>query len=194
VPGNETAGAGGVAGNARLTGGTAVLLLALLALEGATIPFIGSLLRPHVFIGMALIPPVLLKLGSTGYRFLRYYAGDLAYRLKGPPALPLRLMAPALVAATLALLGTGVALIAAGRSNSLVFLHKFSFIAWLALMSVHVLSHLGGLPRLALADWRPAPVPGSGGGAAARIAAIAASLLAGCVLPLLTLRGLSPWH
>jgi purine-cytosine permease-like protein len=54
-----------VAGNARLTGGAAVALLVLLAAEGATIPFIGRLIGPHAFIGMLLIPPVLLKLGST---------------------------------------------------------------------------------------------------------------------------------
>ena len=68
----------GVAGNARLTGGVAAALLVLLAAEGATIPFIGQLLGPHIFIGMLLIPPVLLKLGSTGYRFARYYSGDPA--------------------------------------------------------------------------------------------------------------------
>jgi hypothetical protein len=102
-------------------------------------------------------------------------------------------MAPALIATTLALLGTGVALVAAGRSDSLVFFHKASFIAWFALMSVHVLAHLGGLPRLALADWRRDLVPGAGSGGAARIAAIAGSLLAGGVLALLTLRGLSQW-
>jgi hypothetical protein len=43
-----------VAGNARLTGGAAAMLLVLLAIEGATIPLIGSLLGPHIFIGMLL--------------------------------------------------------------------------------------------------------------------------------------------
>ena len=37
----------GVAGNARLTGGVAVALLALLAAEGLTIPFIRQLVGPH---------------------------------------------------------------------------------------------------------------------------------------------------
>ncbi len=62
---------GGVAGNARLTGAVAVALLVLLAAEGVTIPFIGKWLGPHIFIGLMLIPPVALKLGSTGYRFAR---------------------------------------------------------------------------------------------------------------------------
>ncbi len=29
----------------------------------------------HIVVGMLLIPPVALKLASTGYRFLRYYGG-----------------------------------------------------------------------------------------------------------------------
>ncbi|MGH7497740.1 MAG: hypothetical protein ACREL3_02695, partial [Gemmatimonadales bacterium] len=70
---NDVQTSPGVAGNARLTGAAAAAQLVLLAAEGATIPFIGPLLGPHIFIGMLLIPPVLLKLGSTGYRFARYY-------------------------------------------------------------------------------------------------------------------------
>ena len=76
----------GVAGNARLTGAIAAALLVLLAAEGATIPFIGPLLGPHIFIGLLLIPPVLLKLASTGYRFARYYTGSRRLRRKGPAA------------------------------------------------------------------------------------------------------------
>jgi hypothetical protein len=33
-----------------------------------------------VFIGMVLVPPVLLKVDSTGWRFARYYRGAPAYR------------------------------------------------------------------------------------------------------------------
>ena len=51
---------GGADGNARLTALTALVLLLLLAAEGATIPFIGSLLTPHIFLGVLLIPPVLV--------------------------------------------------------------------------------------------------------------------------------------
>ena len=54
-----------------------------------------------MFVGLLLIPPVVLKLASTGYRFVRYYAGARAYREKGPPPLPLRLLAPVLVASAL---------------------------------------------------------------------------------------------
>ena len=55
--------------------------------EGVTIVLIGDLLSAHMFIGMALIPPVLLKLGSTGYRFARYYSGARIYRFEAWPGI-----------------------------------------------------------------------------------------------------------
>jgi hypothetical protein len=185
----------GPAGNARLTGGTAAMLLLLLALEGATIPFIGGLIGPHIFIGVLLIPPVLLKLGSTGYRFARYYTGSPAYVRKGPPALPLRLLAPLVVATSLALFGTGVALLIDGPpSDTLVFLHKLSFFAWVAAMTIHVLSHVLDVPALATADWRrhggrEAALAGPG----LRIALLAGSLLTGLALALAALSLAGPW-
>jgi hypothetical protein len=186
----------GVAGNARLTGAAAVVLLVLLAAEGATIPFVGQLVGPHVFIGMLLVPPVLLKLASTGYRFVRYYAGSPRYRYKGPPSLLMRVLAPGVVLSTVALFATGIALALAGPegSDQMKFLHKASFIAWFGLMAIHVLGHLLELPRLALPDWRrdagrEAALAGSG----LRIALVSAVLLAGFALALATLSLAGPW-
>jgi hypothetical protein len=76
----------GTQGNARVTAATAVALLVLLAAEGVTILSIRSLISLHVGIGMALVPVVLLKLGSTGWRFLRYYTRAVPYRAAGPPS------------------------------------------------------------------------------------------------------------
>jgi hypothetical protein len=185
----------GVAGNARLTGAVAAALLVLLAAEGATIPFIGSLLGPHIFIGMLLIPPVLLKLGSTGYRFARYYTGNPPYVRKGPPHIALRVLAPGIVLTTLALFGTGVALLIDGPpSDTLVFAHKLSFIAWVALMTLHVLGHVLEVPALALPDWRrDGPREAQLAGAGGRMATLAMALLAGIALALLTFSAESPW-
>lgn len=185
----------GVAGNSRLTGGMAVILLVLLAAEGATIPFIGSLLKPHILVGMLLIPPVALKLGSTGYRFVRYYSGKPSYVRKGPPALPLRLLAPGVVITTVALFGTGVALLAAGPpSDTLMLAHKAGFIAWVALMTVHVLGHLLEVPRLATPDWRRhGPREARLAGAGGRIALLGASLLAGVALAAVSASAAGPW-
>jgi hypothetical protein len=144
---------------------------------------------------MLLIPPVLLKLGSTGWRFARYYAGNPAYRRKGPPSLPMRVLAPGVVLTTLALFGTGIGLLIAGPGNdTLNFLHKASFIAWFALMAVHVLGHVLSVPALALPDWRrhggrEAALAGSG----LRISLLAGSMLAGLALALATISLAGPW-
>jgi hypothetical protein len=65
----------------------------LLAVIGLTILRIHSLLSVHLFVGMLLVPPVLLKLSSTGYRFVRYYTENARYRGKGAPELALRVIA-----------------------------------------------------------------------------------------------------
>ena len=100
---------GGTSGNERLTAATGVVLLVLLAVIGVTILRLRELLWVHLFVGMLLIGPVLLKMTSTGYRFARYYTSNPAYRRKGPPAAPLRLLAPFVVISTVVVMGSGVA-------------------------------------------------------------------------------------
>jgi hypothetical protein len=187
---------GGVSGNARLTGAVAVALLVLLAAEGVTIPFIGKWLGPHIFIGLMLIPPVALKLGSTGFRFARYYTGDEPYVRKGPPPTALRMLAPGVVLTTLALFGTGVALLLAGPpSNTLIFAHKLSFFAWVAVMALHVLGHVVELPRLASADWRRhGPREARLAGAGLRAGLLAGAITLGGVLAAVVLTAGTSWH
>jgi hypothetical protein len=128
------AGDEGVMSNSRLTGATAAVLLVLLAVEGLTVLRVRGLLSLHVFVGMLLIPPVLLKIGSTGWRVARYYMGFPAYRHKGPPPIVLRFLGPFVVALTVVLFGSGVALILAPHSlrHELLFVHKASFVLWFA--------------------------------------------------------------
>jgi hypothetical protein len=135
---------GGPDGNERLTLLTGLLLLVLLAVLGVTIVWIGQLLWLHLFLGLLLIGPVALKLLSTGYRFVRYYAASPAYRRKGPPPRTLRLLGPLVVLSTLAVFATGVGLLLLGPSSRqpLLLLHKVSFFAWIAFVGVHVLGHL----------------------------------------------------
>src|SRR5881397_3269816 len=64
---------GGSAANEQLTAIVATLLLVMLALDGATLLRLTSLLAMHAFVGMLLIPVVCLKLASTGWRMARYY-------------------------------------------------------------------------------------------------------------------------
>ncbi len=171
--------AGGSDGNERLTAASAVVLLVLLAAEGLTLLAIRQLLLPHVFLGFLLIPPVLLKLASTGWRMTAYYRGAEEYLRRGPPAALLRLLvAPIVVASTVALFATGIAVVALGRRGLLLGLHKASFIVWFAAMSVHVLAHVLELPRLVAVDWWR----GDGlSGRRLRQAVVAGALVAGLV-------------
>lgn len=174
------------AANERLTATTATVLLVLLAVEGFTILSLDRLLSVHIVVGMLVIPPVALKLASTGYRFVRYYTGEASYVAKGPPHLLMRLLAPLLVLATLAVLGTGVALLALGpddHKDFVVGLHKLSFLGWFCLMSVHVLVYAPRLPRIVLSP--------SGGGA--RVGVVAGSLVAGAVLAAASYPLAGPW-
>jgi len=184
----------GVAANARLTATNAAVLIVLPAAEGATVLRVRQLISPHVFLGMVLIPPVLLKLGSTGYRFVRYYRGAPAYRRKGPPPVLLRLLGPVVAILTLVLLASGVALLLASPawSRELLFVHKASFVLWFFSMTVHVLGHLPEVARLAPRDWlRRTRRDVSGAGT--RQWLIAASLVAGALLGLATLSRIAPW-
>jgi hypothetical protein len=104
---------------------------------------------------MLLIPPVMLKLATTGYRFARYHTRDPAYRRAGPPTPLLRMIAPLVVASTLAVFGTGVMLLSSAPAPaSGATCKKAAFIAWFVVTSVHVLAYMWRVPRLATPDWR----------------------------------------
>ena len=177
---------GGSDGNERLTARTAAVLLVLLAAEGVTIVAIGQLLVPHVFIGFLLVPVVLLKLASTAWRMTSYYGQREEYLRRGPPPKLMRVVvAPAVVASTIALFATGVAAVALHRRGFVVGVHKLSFIVWFGAMSIHVLGHALKLPRL-MRD----RLPGSG----LRRAALGASLAAGVVLAVQTMPLADRWQ
>lgn len=184
---------GGTAGNEILTSATAAVLTVLLAAEGVTILRLHGLLTEHMFLGLMLLGPVALKLGSTGYRFARYYLAARAYREKEPPLLPLRVLAPVLVAATIAVFASGVALLLIGHRSGLVLLvHKASFFAWGACFAVHFLAYL---PRVArsLRDWSAARHERVAGWRM-RTLALAASLGAGLALALALLSLITRWQ
>ena len=182
----------GADGNERLTAGAAVVLFVLLAVEGVTIVFLRPLFSVHVFVGMLLIPPVALKLGSTSWRFFRYYTGRQEYVRKGPPLLPLRLLAPVVVLSTLAVFATGVALLVVGPRGGIVLgLHKASFAVWFVATGIHVLAHLGRMRRFAPKDWRPERPRLRG--TSARRGLLAGSIVAGTILAVTTLQYAQPW-
>ena len=145
----------GVSINERLTAGAAAVLFVLLAAEGVTIPTIHHFLTLHVLIGLVLIPPVAVKIGSTSWRFLRYYTGHPDYVAKGPPQALLRVLAPLLVLTTVMLFASGIALVAVHRPAGWIYVvHRYGFVLWFAILAVHVLAYVWRVPGLLRPDFR----------------------------------------
>ena len=209
-------GFGGTEGNERLTAMTGAVLLILLAVEGYTILRIGHLLTLHVFLGMLLLGPVTLKAASVIYRFARYYTGSEPYRRKGPPAPLLRLIGPVIVLLTACVFGSGIMLAVTGPSyqgpGGWLLVHRLSFIGWLCVMTIHVLTYVWRVPGLLAAEARGISLEegktgghaGGGrhgrramevlGGRGTRLALLSASLLAGLVIALLTVHLVGKWQ
>lgn len=175
----------GVSFNERLTAGAAAVLFVLLAAEGVTIVSIRSMLAVHVIIGLVLIPPIIVKVGSTTWRFVRYYTGQPDYVAKGPPQALLRALAPLLVVTTVSLFASGIALVVMHRPPVWLYdLHKYGFVPWFAILTVHVLIYMWRVPGLVRPDvsvarrYRGSAVPGRWG----RLWLLSGSLVAGVAL------------
>jgi hypothetical protein len=195
---------GGPAGNAALTAWTGLLLLVLFLAELVTLLDVRGLLSWHVVVGTLLIPPALLKTASTGWRMIGYYLRNRPYRRSGPPPTLLRLLGPFVVASTLAVLGTGVALIlvgpaasrhgllgVAGQHVDLLMLHKASFVVWAVATGLHVLGR--AIPALRLTLLRTG-TPGRIPGRAGRAAVVAVTVAVAVVTALLVLGQAGPWR
>jgi hypothetical protein len=184
---------GGSDGNARLTAAAGAVLLVLLAAEGLTLlGGVGSYLTPHVFIGLLIIPPILLKLASTTWRMAHYYRRAEEYVLRGPPHVVLRaLVGPVLVAATVLVIGSGIAAVLVGHGGIWLGLHKASFVVWGIAFALHVLAHVLELPPLLAVDWWRRDRLG---GRRMRQALLAASLVAGVVVAFAAFPLAHHWH
>lgn len=188
---------GGAVGNERLTTLTGIVLIVLLAVIGVTLLRLRALISVHLFVGLLLMPPILLKLGSTGYRFARYYTSNRTYRERGAPPLLLRASAPVVVLSTIGVFASGVALLLIGpdAAGLLRSLHKASFIVWVAFTALHVLGHLPDLPRALLARsanglrYRPYEPGGVGRGVS-----LASALVGGVVLAVLLVPHFGGWE
>ncbi len=171
-------------GNERLTAAVGLLVLAPVVVEAATVLLgVHTFMSLHVFVGLALIPAVVLKLASTGWRFARYYTRSSAYVAQGPPQIAMRLLAPLFVTATVVLFGSGVAMgLLHGHALQIARrLHGPASVVWLVLLGVHVLVYLKRALRSAAEDARPGnrqPARGT----AARAYALAAVVVCGLVV------------
>ena len=181
----------GPEGNSRLTSVTGMLLLVLLAVEGVTILRIHQLITVHIYLGVLLLGPVILKTSSTIYRFVRYYTGSAPYVRKGPPHIVLRILGPLVIVTSFLLLGTGVALIFVnGRGGLLLTAHKVSFFAWAAVMTIHVLGHLREAVIVSAAEIRGGSVARGRG---VRVLLVGVALVAGIAVASALLPSASSW-
>jgi len=148
----------------------------------------------HVFVGFVLIPPVLLKLASTGWRFARYYTGTQAYVVQGPPRLVMRLLAPAFVAATVVLFASGVAMgVVHGHALTVARqLHGPASVIWIALVGLHVLVYLKRALISSSEDLTRAS-RASAGGARVRAYLIATAVVSGLVIGIATVPAQHRW-
>ena len=186
---------GGTDGNEQLTATIGVILIGLLAVLGLTILRIHQLISLHLFVGLLLLGPVTVKLASTGYRFVRYYAGDEAYRQKGPPELSMRLIAPVVVISTVVVFASGIVLLFEGpaRRGQWVGIHKASFVVWLLFMGLHILGHLERLPASLRAVRASTGPQDSSAGAAGRWITLIGALVGGLVLAIVLIPQFASW-
>lgn len=183
-------------GNERLTASVGLMLIVLGLAEIATL-LIGlqATLSWHVAIGLLLLPPVALKLASTGWRFARYYTRNPAYRTKGPPQILMRLvLAPLLVACTIVLFGSGVAMgFLHGEALHLARrVHGPASVGWMVLVGAHILVYLRRALRCTTADVgrvTRSAVQGAG----LRGLVLAVTLTSGLVLAAATIPVQHPW-
>lgn len=185
--------------NTKLTALTGLLIFFLLAVEGVTIPFIGSLFTVHAFVGWVLLPPILLKIASTSYRFVMYYIGNPRYAKAGPPRPLLRILGPLIVLTTALLMWSGIEMVLVGPHSPSVgtwsAIHKASFVFWFGFMTIHVLAYFLKASSLALPELNRKPgahsirIPGKN----VRIVLVAASLAIGIVVGLLEWHLTGPW-
>jgi hypothetical protein len=196
---------GGPAGNAMLTAWLGLLLLVLFLVESATLISMSQLIAVHIFVGAFLVPIVLLKTATTGWRMVRYYLKHEDYVQGGPPPLLLRVLGPLVVAGALAVVGTGLALIALGRSahNEIVTmvgfridaitLHQAAFVLWVSTTGLHLLARF--VPALQLSAPRAGTADGSATpGLTRRIMLIALGLATATVTGVLVLHAAHGWH
>ena len=194
---------GGPAGNAVLTAWTGLVLLVLFLGELLTLFDVRGLISWHVAVGALLIPPAVLKTATTGWRVVGYYTGREPYRAAGPPPPVLRWLGPLVVASTLALLGSGIALILIGEQNgrrpfvsalgfgiSWVTVHQGVFAVWCAAAGLHLLGRIIPAVQLTVRRGTGERVPGG----VARILLLLAAAASAVVLAVVLIRADTSWH
>jgi len=172
-PDSETRGRnlfpGGVAGNRRLTASTGTLLHSLLWIQIASALFFAfetfnivlpsgpwhTVIRPiHFFVGFLLAPLIVIKIGSTNYKFLLYYLRSRRYKEAGPPQLLARVLAPVLVGSVIVLFVSGWEMWSFTNAWGVVWIpvHVISAIIFTVALIAHIVLHAREAHREAAKD------------------------------------------
>jgi hypothetical protein len=198
---------GGPAGNAQMTAWAGLLLLALLAVELVTLVDVTGLISWHIVVGTLLVPVALLKTATTTWRAGRYYTGNRFYKSAGPPPMLLRILGPVVVASTLGVLGSGLALIALGpdTSRTVLFtalgqqvdtltLHQALFIVFAAATGLHLLARAVPAATLVTGRFlRPGTTRSAVPGGGRRLALLLATVLVAAVAAAFVLAASAGW-
>ena len=182
----------GVVGNEQLTALVSLVLLVLIIVELVTSAFLRLWLPAHTVVGVLLAGPLLVKMGSTGWRFLRYYTRAPTYVRRGPPPLVLRVLGPVLLVTTLVMVGSGIGLVVTGPLQPFLLTHVFSALLWLPLIAVHSLAHWSQVPRSIASDWSSKLGPGFHVGRELRLGVNLGALLLGVIAAVLLFPAATP--
>jgi hypothetical protein len=114
---------------------------------------------------------------------------------RGAPPLLLRLIGPLVVLSSIAVIGTGVALLVDhGASDTWLTLHQASFIVWVSLTGVHFLGHIYEAVVVSGRDFRARNADPAARGRTVRLAVVAASLVVGFGLAAAFTPSASSWQ
>lgn len=181
--------------NERLTALAGAVLFALIVTELVVTANLHALISVHIFVGVLLSGPLVVKLCSTGYRFFRYYTKSRDFVQEGPPNIWLRLLAPVLVVITLLVFVSGFSLALVGPTHMGLFfkIHAVCVALWVPLIAVHVYAHIRKVPRLIASDWsnqRQKQVSGRAG----RLTINILGLIVGAIAAVVMIPVSAPWR
>lgn len=146
-----------VEGNSRLTAIVGIVILPLFVVAFITGKLATSgALDVHVAIGLVVAAPISVKLASVTYRMASYYRGIAAYRHRGRPSNPRRLLGGALSVVIVLLLASGLVLIVgpSWAHRPALSIHKVTSYAAVLAVALHLIAHLKAAVALATAELR----------------------------------------
>lgn len=181
--------------NERMTSMAGIVLFVLIVIELVITANLHELITVHIFVGVLLSGPLVVKMCSTGYRFFRYYSGSSVFVQKGPPNIWLRLLGPLLIFDTILVFvsGFGLALVGPAHMGLYFKVHAASVALWLPLVSVHVYAHIRRAIQAIASDWSSRPkerVSGRSG----RLSVNLFALIVGTVAAIFMVPVSAPWN